>query len=166
MSEAGKILVAESGDDCFIKLIGDVRVTLCITIDEYINSIFHEGRQYKSVVLDFLELEAIDSTTLGLMAKLAIHAASQFDIRPTIFCVNESILKLLKSTGFEQLFDIQCLDKIEGSALDFRDLRAIQGEDEDRIRDKVLEAHRILMTMNKKNAAEFRELVENLEKNR
>jgi anti-anti-sigma factor len=164
MSREGKILVAENDATCIIKLVGDVRVTLCMTIDEYIESIFSSSKQWSAVVVDLLELDEIDSTTLGLLAKLAIYARDKFSVRPTIFSTDESILKLIKCTGFEQLFDIQMLENSGSENLEFQDLATRSEEDTEEVKKRVLEAHRVLMAMNAKNEEDFRELVENLEK--
>ena len=53
-----------------------------------------------------LEAEGLDSTTLGLMAKLGLHCRKEYGINVQVFCQNPSILRTLDCMGFEDIFDI------------------------------------------------------------
>lgn len=155
----GKILVAEHQGAYVIKLVGDVRVTLCVAFDDYLEQMLVPGR-FHSVIIDLSEAEGIDSTTLGLLAKVAIRAESRFRYKPVIVSTNESITRLLRSMGFDAVFDIHT------RALDSDDtLQALSVADcsEAEVRLKVIEAHRLLMGMNEENRARFSELVTSLE---
>ena len=66
----GRILAAEHEGAYALKMVGDVRVSLCATIDDYLQHMF-EDSSFDSVLVDLCEAEGIDSTTLGLLAKLA-----------------------------------------------------------------------------------------------
>ena len=102
---AGKILVSDEEGNYLIKFIGDVRVTLCGSLNRYMETIFG-SRDVKNVVVDMLEAEGLDSTTLGLMAKLGLHCRKQYGIDVQVFCQNPSILRTLDCMGFDELFDI------------------------------------------------------------
>jgi anti-anti-sigma factor len=155
----GKILVADHDGTFVIKLVGDVRVTMCVAFDEYLAKMLVPGK-FHSVIIDLSETHGIDSTTLGLLAKVAIQSARQFNYRPMIISTNESITRLIESMGFDAVFDI-CTEplRIEKS------LRALQIVNctEDTVRDKVIEAHRQLMDLNDENRSKFSELVTSLE---
>ena len=77
--QPGKILVSHHDDVYLIKLVGDVRVTLCTSLNNYIEAIFQTGN-VAEVVIDMLDAVAVDSTTLGLLAKLAIYSHEHFGI--------------------------------------------------------------------------------------
>jgi len=163
MPDKGRIYVAEQDGVVVIKLCGDIRLVLCTSIDDYIDSIFKSDMSFESVIVDAIEADAIDSTSLGMLAKLALHSKSQFSIVPEIICANESIKKLLLSVGFDTIFTVILAEnytKID----DLRELKASSNLDESSVRDRVIDAHRTLMDLNSKNKQAFQELVDNLEK--
>ena len=85
----GKIFVADEQGNYLIKFIGDVRVTLCGSLNRYIDRIFGSS-DVKKVVVDLLEADGLDSTTLGLMAKLGLHCRKEYAIDVQVFCQNPS----------------------------------------------------------------------------
>lgn len=155
----GKILAACQNGAYVIRLTGDVRLTLCTTIDEYFHQMY-EDPDFSSVWVDLCEAEGIDSTTLGLLAKLALEVKKRFGFTPAIYSCNTSITRLLKSMGFQRLFDLN--ERACGNA-DFGDeIPSIEGSEEV-VKDKVLEAHRVLMDLSEENKARFKDLMAVLE---
>ena len=100
-----KILAASHDGAYVIRMQGDVRLTLCTTIDEYFQHMY-EDPQFASVWVDLCEAEGIDSTTLGLLAKLALEVKERFGFEPAIYSCDPGINRLLKSMGFQRLFDL------------------------------------------------------------
>ena len=82
--EAGKIMVAQHHGAYMIKLTGDVRVTWCAAFDEYLKAMLSDDL-FQSILVDLSDADGIDSTTLGMLAKLSIQAQQKFDYLPTIF---------------------------------------------------------------------------------
>lgn len=157
--QPGKILVAEHEGIFLVKMVGDVRLTLCSTIDDFFEKMF-SNPAFLAVTIDVTEADGIDSTSLGLLAKLALQAKLRFQLIPSILSTNPNITRLLESMGFNKVFDIRkqplnCAD-------DFGELPVIACNEED-ARCKILEAHQVLMGMNEKNHATFSELVTALE---
>lgn len=151
----GRILAAEHDGAYALKMTGDVRVSLCSTIDEYLEHMF-EDAHFDSVVVDVCEAEGIDSTTLGLLAKLALRAKKQFGFKPVIYSCDPSISRLLQSMAFGKLFDIR-----EESCLDpdaITEVPAVSG-DEESVKAKVIEAHRTLMDLSDENRERFKDLM-------
>ena len=72
----GHIYVADYEGTYVIRLVGDVRLTLCISFDQFIESTFVEGKA-KAIIFDLRKALGIDSTTLGLMAKISIRARAR-----------------------------------------------------------------------------------------
>ncbi len=157
--QPGKILVAEQDGAFVIKLVGDVRLTLCTTMDQFFDEMLASAG-FASVVVDLIDASNIDSTTLGLLAKLAIKANQRFGYVPVILSTNPDITRVLDSMGFDRVFSIR-----QQPLLDDEDLGElpILPDSEEGVRSRVLEAHRILMGMNDSNRAKFRELVSLLE---
>ncbi|MCE3252919.1 MAG: anti-sigma factor antagonist [Cellvibrio sp.] len=157
--KAGQILVADHNGVYVIKMVGDVRLTLCISFDQFIDAMF-KSENFTSVLFDLSDAEAIDSTTLGLMAKISILGQDRRGIVPVILASNPSIQRILQTMGFGDIFTI--IDKLDAPVLAQQPLNCINC-DEQEVKEKVLEAHKILMGLNANNADTFRNLVNMLE---
>lgn len=157
----GQILVADHEGVYVIKMVGDVRLTLCISFDQFIDTMFGE-EDFSTVLFDLSEAEAIDSTTLGLMAKISLQGQDRHGIIPVILSTNSSINRILQTMGFQDIFTI--VGELETPVSPSEALSA-DVDDEEQIKEKVLEAHRILMDLNQENRATFRNLVKMLECN-
>lgn len=156
---SGQIFVAEHEGTYVIKLVGEVRLTLCLSFDRFIANMFG-AEHFKSVIFDLREADGIDSTTLGLMAKIAIGAKDRGHEQPVMVATDPSILRLLVSMGFEDIFEL-----VSDQDLPFSGTQPLTEvvDDEIAIKAKVLEAHQILMELNDSNKVKFRELVETLQ---
>lgn len=158
----GKILVAEKANVYLLKLTGDVRLTLCASITDYINKIF-KNEAVEDVYVDLLEAECIDSTTLGLLAKLALHTMKTFDIRTKLLCVNKDILRIFEAMDIDNLFDILGLLEPEDDVpSEVQEIKP-KAVDEDTIRQQVLEAHQLLVKLNPELMNEFFDLITSLQ---
>lgn len=156
--QPGQILVADQDNTHVIKMVGDVRLTLCVSFDKFIDSMF-KGNRFCSVVFDLTEASAVDSTTLGLMAKIAILSRERCDRTPVVFSTNPTVDRLLETMGFDDIFQI-----IHSRAECPVPCRHLNPEvDESSARKRVLEAHHILMQLNESNRETFRDLVNTLE---
>lgn len=155
----GKILYTEQDDLFILKLAGDVRLTLCTALDTAISKLFAENT-FKGVTLDLTEAVSLDSTTLGLLAKLSILAKQSINSLPTLETSNENIIRLLDSMGIKDSFTVT-----EGKQEQWLDLKDLTSDvcSEAFVKEKVLEAHKILMDVNDNNKAAFKELVKTLE---
>ena len=74
--ESGEILIADYQGIYVIKMSGDVRLNLCIAFDDCIESLFAR-EDFQSVFFDLSCAENLDSTTLGLIAKVAIKCQTK-----------------------------------------------------------------------------------------
>ena len=71
----GRIQFAEQDGTFVLKFIGEVRLTLCSALDSTIEKIF-SALNFSAIVIDLTETRSIDSTTLGLLAKLSSKVAA------------------------------------------------------------------------------------------
>ena len=156
---SGKVLVAEKDGVHVVKFVGDVRVTVGHVIDTFLNTIL-KSDDFRSVVIDLTETVGIDSTSLGLLAKISIQTKKIYDIVPTIVSTNDDITRILISMGFDQVFLI-ITESIDES-IELGEL-PVQNPPEHVVREKVLEAHQVLMELNQKNHLVFKDLVVALE---
>jgi len=156
--QPGKILFAEHEGAFIIKLIGDVRLTLCTSFDQFLDRMFSHPK-FLSVVVDLNDADGVDSTTLGLLAKLAIQSQKRFNFRPILLCNREDILRIITSMGFDEVFEVQ-----QGaSQIDKAAELPIRHEAEDVVRQRIICAHKVLMELRAENRLRFQELIKALE---
>jgi anti-anti-sigma factor len=160
--QPGKILVAQQGGAFVIKLLGDVRLSFCTALDDFLEHMFATP-DFASVIIDLTAADNIDSTTLGQLAKLAVIAQRRYGLTPVLLSTNVNITRILDSMGFPRVFDIR--HEPLNTEKQLGELPMAQGT-EDSVRDKVIEAHRVLMGLNEHNRAQFNELVCALEASR
>ena len=156
----GQILISDKADHYLIKLVGDVRLTLSGSLNRYMDVLFGNNN-VQSMVVDMLDAKAVDSTTLGLIAKLGLHCREQYQMNVKLFCQNPSIIRTLECMSFDEIIDIfqQSPDEFDA---ELRCLDAVTSE-VDEVRQQVLEAHKLLIKLNPKNGAEFTDLINALE---
>lgn len=142
-----------------LRLEGDVRLTMCTALDEYCERVFSDP-DFASVAVDVTHATGLDSTVLGMLAKLAINTKERFGFKPALYSTNAGIDRLLSAMGFAQLFELYAEVNDAAAAADPLPLAPAT---EEQVRAKVIEAHRTLMSMSAENQAAFEELVRTLE---
>lgn len=157
--QSGKVLVAKSEGIYILKFLGDVRLNLSTALDQYIEQMFKVG-DYRSAIIDLRETEGIDSTMLGLLAKVSIMAQHRSMTKPTLVSNSDDINRVLQSMGFEQVFYI--VDHLVANKDELNELSTISADEED-VKKRVLEAHKTLMSLNEENRVSFQVLVDSLE---
>ena len=159
MSQRGRIQVADHNGTYLLRFEGDVRLTLCVAIDEFLQTMFGDPR-FAAVVIDLSAAQGLDSTALGVLAKLAKEAIGRTGSQPLLVCDSEDVLRSLGSVGIDDLFE-----PADSRFSQVTPLGALEANEpnEDETRRRVLEAHRVLMSINSDNAEKFRDLVATLE---
>ena len=159
MSE-GKILYSKCEQIYFLKLTGSLRFTSGHDLDILLANIF-EDSDIKDIMIDMSQADYLDSTILGLLAKVANFMIKKFHRKLTVLSVNEDINYLLDSIGLNEVLIIvktcdytpemlQKIDNIKSS------------EQENAL--TILDAHRQLVNLNEKNHDVFKNVIELLEK--
>ena len=158
-SNTGKALYAVHQGTYVLKLIGEIRVPICATLDGFIEMLFNDA-QLNSVLIDLSETHVIDSTALGLLAKIAIQSRKRLNQKPCIISTRPDISRVLDSMGFEKVFNIVHEAPVKSPRMsEVPNVACSQGD----ACGRVLEAHRILMEMNERNRETFRDVVAALE---
>ncbi len=158
--QSGRVLAASQDGAYVIRLEGDVRLTLCNTMDDYFQTMFDDP-EFASVWVDLCEADGVDSTTLGLLAKLALKVKEKFGFMPVIYSCNPGITRLLKSMAFNRLFQVR--EQLCCGPEDIAELPMVMGS-EASVKQKVLDAHRVLMGISTENRERFKDLVTALER--
>jgi anti-anti-sigma factor len=156
----GKILYAKVDNRYFIKFTGALRYNISRGLDAFINKMF-EDPALDDVLIDMSEAEYLDSTNLGLLAKIAGQMQKRFKRKTTLFSTNVNINFLLDNMGLSAVFIIA--DQPDFTAGNLRQIPDLQDTERERAQ-VILEAHRLLMEMNDKNHDTFKNVVELLEK--
>ena len=156
---SGKILVSDQAGNYLLKFSGDVRVTLCGSLNRHMQTIFG-SEDVKCVVIDMLEADGVDSTTLGLIAKLGIHCQAEYGINVQLFCQSSSILRTLDCMGFDEIIDI--VEDVPEISVELQAIEPVDTE-VDEMRRQVLEAHKLLVKLNPDSQEQFTDLIRALE---
>jgi anti-anti-sigma regulatory factor len=155
----GKIEAANKDGVYVIKLSGDVRLNLCSTLESYLDRMFLDV-EFKTVLVDLSDAQGVDSTTLGQLAKISIISQDKFGLIPTIISPREDITRILLSMGFDRVFYI--IGEVPTHISDLDELNCEQANEE-QVREKVIAAHEILISLNEDNKNAFQELVDCLQ---
>ncbi|MBT2788823.1 MULTISPECIES: STAS domain-containing protein [unclassified Halomonas] len=161
--EEGRIKAAFNSGVFVLKLCGDVRLTLCATLDTQAQRLA-ETPGLHAVLIDLREATNVDSTALGFLAKVAMAVKGRLEQSPTIIVDNPDVRQMLDVMGFSRFFTLMEAPLQQATTLN-NALEELPQEpaDEEGLRDRILEAHRILMHMNEHNREQFQPLVEMLE---
>ncbi|MGS2744006.1 STAS domain-containing protein [Halomonas sp. LS-001] len=161
LSEEGRIKAAFESGVFVLKLCGDVRLTLCATLDSQAQRLA-QTPGLQAVMIDLREATNVDSTALGFLAKVAIAVKGRLEQPPTIIVDNPDVRKMLDVMGFSRFFTLMNTPLKQPLPVVDEELPEVPA-DEQGMRERILEAHRILMHMNEHNREQFQPLVEMLE---
>ncbi|MCP3965690.1 MAG: STAS domain-containing protein [Lentisphaerae bacterium] len=158
--QEGNILYAVCDEKCIVKFVGNIRYTIARGFQALIDEVIAKPK-VKEMLVDLTQTEYIDSTCLGLMAKMANLTWDKCKQKITLLSNNGNINYLLDSIGFGDVFLI--VDDAEAPLVRLTEIPKI-GEDQLECAKIMLEAHRQLMKLNAKNENEFKDVVTLLEK--
>jgi len=157
----GKVLHAIHGGIHVLRFVGDIRYTLSPSLNRFLKEIFSVGPP-AGFLIDLTETDSIDSTNLGLLARIAQRMKSLNGPRVTILSDRADINAVLTSMAFDDVFDIVNHTSLETGA---EQELAQQSAGKEALTRTVLEAHRALMELSEHNEEMFRDVVTTLEKN-
>lgn len=138
---------------------GDIRYTFSLALDAYLQRLLRQ-RDLKGFVVDLTEARSIDSTHLGILARLA-RAMQRLGLpKVTLISSRPAINEVLEGVGFDRVFRIlphrwtppDSMQEIPRIAVDTRSMR-----------DLLLASHRELMAMSRDNHNQFKDVVKAFE---
>lgn len=154
-----KILQADCSGVYVLKLVGEVRLNLCSTIDAAIEEMISDPN-FQTIVVDLTETTLLDSTTLGLLAKLGLKAKQKSHFLPSVISTNPDITRIIMTMGFDSVYLI--LKEPASSNSDLTEL-SCRDLSENEMCMKVLDSHKVLIELNEHNREQFKDLVNTLE---
>ena len=157
--QSGKIYYADEAQACVLKLVGDIRYTMGCSLDGLVDQ--QLAREDLEVVfIDLSEATGIDSTSLGLLAKIANIMRSRGKDEVIIISPNPDINEILNSMGFDEIFTIcEGNDACPCASTPV----PVTNPNKDKMAQTVLDAHRRLCDLNEKNRAAFAGVIGALE---
>ncbi len=155
MSEFNIQAAVEDGV-CHICLTGRVTFTMSRRFDAYIEEMLEKGPA--DIVIDLRKTDHIDSTILGLLAKIARRYIAGSGRKPTLLSTREDINVLLESMGFEAAFDIRT--SVDAVPFYLEDIPPL--EKAVPMPETLLEAHTELMDLDERNVPRFSTTVDTL----
>jgi anti-anti-sigma regulatory factor len=151
--QSGEVFAGCEDKTFYLRMTGDVRLTWSVSLEDYCRHVF-QTQAIEFVLIDLCQVKNLDSTTLGILAKIAIAAKADLGRMPEIYLQDADIERLLMSMGFNAIFVPQLprLPLLDASASEMQ--------------ETVIDAHRTLMDMNKQNSDQFESLVSTLKSDR
>ena len=179
--QKGTIYSADLDGHFVLKMVGDVRLTLCSALDHHIEQMLCDGG-IKEVTVDLTDTQGIDSTSLGLVAKLGMRAKRHDMPTPVLVSPNDDITKIIITMGFEHLFvidneenpelnlplvasadpSVDAVTQVGDQTPVLTELPEVNESLSD-IHKRILTAHKVLSELSDSNRAAFKDLVASLE---
>lgn len=155
----GEVFYGEQDGVLFIRLVGVVRYTNCGALSDLVASLF-DGKTYEQIIIDLRRAESIDSTNLGILAKIAKHTESVKAEQPILVCNNPEIRQIITSMGLDKVYDI-CL-QTESCCKVYRKLEGHLETSDTNLNRVMLDAHQELAVMNDENREAFEDVIKAL----
>jgi anti-anti-sigma factor len=156
--ESGAAFYVRQGNTYILKLIGDVRYTMGCALGDFLDRLFTQT-DYNDIVVDLTETHSIDSTSLGLLAKIANFNRQHFAHKTTLLSTNSDVNQILDNMGFYEIFNIRDTGEAITAALQQLAINAPCKDDLTRI---MYEAHQTLSDLNPRNEEAFKGVLDNL----
>lgn len=157
--DTGTVFYAKQGHTYTLKFVGDIRYTLGYSLDTFLNHLF-EKQDFDDILIDLTETKSIDSTSLGLLAKVANFMRDRFDKKTTIISSNEDVNQVLDSVDFYEVFTI--CDEPRTDVRGAKQVPISQAPQEEEMAKTLLDAHNVLSELSEDNRIRFKDVVEAL----
>lgn len=161
--DRGRYYFAEKDDITYIKMVGNLKYTTGSGFDRFVDNLVERG--FQNLVIDLSEATYIDSTNLGLIAKLAEESRKDGNKHVSIISTCDDINEILESVRFNRLFTIvksveDASEKLCGvQGREIEDVETCKRED----LQMLLKAHKALIEAHEDNVPQFKDVVELLE---
>ena len=151
------IMIARDSDSCSIKVVGRATFECSSPIKNFADNIV--SGVIKIITIDLKECTWMDSTFMGTLATLGIHA-KKASIVVNILNSSDKNIKLLRELGIYKLFFYDSVaPKTKSNA--WEDITGNRLQKNKKIMaETVLHAHETLMDVDKKNINKFKKVVE------
>jgi anti-anti-sigma factor len=157
--DRGRYYFAEKDGITYIKMVGNLKYSTSSGFDRFVEGLIERG--FSRAVIDLSEASYIDSTNLGLIAKIANRSRSCADVNVSIISPNEDINEILRSVRFDKIFTI-ITDTSQLNEAQLEEIPEEQQSEKENL-EMLIEAHKSLMAAHEENRPQFKDVVELLE---
>ncbi len=151
----GSIYSSTVGSVEYLRFTGVIRYSQCAGLETYIDRLF-ESPTFTGLAVDLEQAEMLDSTALGLLAKLSIEFKNISSEKPTIFIKSGELAHILKRVCFDQVFNIVSKPN-DSDGIDYVELASVF-HSEKQILKSVVEAHKSLASISDANQNYFTDI--------
>lgn len=152
----------ESEGVVMLRYEGQVRYPTAPAVEEAVNDLLEREERPRTFVFDLSRAEMVDSTHLGLMARMAAPITVWSGLRPVIVTAHEDLREVLISMSLDEVCDVLPHFPSPGGGQAVGDETPSQG----RLLHTMLEAHKALAALSEENEHRFRDVVTWLEAER
>ena len=145
---------------CFIKLVGHVHYSNSAGFEQFVADIINKGI-IDNILIDLSETTGIDSTNLGLVAKLANYTISSHKKKITLITANPDVTTILDSMGFFEVSVI--VEELPNGNYELDEIDNISQDQQDMTK-MMLDAHKELIKVSEQNKDIFKNIVDMLQK--
>ncbi len=153
------IEVAETEHTAYVKIHGKGTFKIAPDFKGFVEQMIKKN--VRGILIDLYSCETLDSTFIGTITSLTLKYRNNNKSRIRLFNVSKHIHCILKNLGLLSVLDIFCEENIDTGK--FENISATN-KSKVEIADLMLDAHETLASLNDKNAAEFKNVVEMLSK--
>jgi anti-anti-sigma factor len=154
----GRVLYADHDHVHVLSYVGDIRHPLAPSIGRFVDTLLERFSE-DELVVDLSEVDAIDSTNLGEIARIAVLLAEKNGKRASIVSPRREISQVLHSMALDEVFDLRTESKVSGGG---EPIPTVAPSRELSLQC-IISAHRRLMQMSEENRKKFAQVVELLE---
>ena len=120
---SGSVLSGIKAQAFYLRFEGDVRLPWCVILEDHCRDAL-TSNDIQSVKVDINPAINLDSTTLGVLAKVGMLVQRQLGFSPELYCIGEDLLRLIKSMSLDSVFQIreaELADRLDYDQIQFAD---------------------------------------------
>lgn len=151
-----------------VSLLGEVRLDQCDYLDSLLDKLYQKSQSF-SIVIDVTQAQLLDSTSLGLLARLAIAIRDNrpSSSRPLLLGPTSDIQHTFNTMGISNLFTSVGIDKADSVLEDLEIDQVIEDGtkctcEEKEVQGHILSAHQTLAALNEANNEKFSPLIKQI----
>jgi anti-anti-sigma factor len=150
-----------------LRLSGPIRFVTCQALRGFVDSL--RGGDGEDVLIDLRDVQTIDSTGMGLLARIGRSSLESRGRRAAIACPGNDIATTLRSAAFDTLFTMLDAYPFDDHDATFAEMPLGAGEPDAgsdaqiSLGRVILDAHRDLASMSEHNVEVYRDVIAALE---
>lgn len=157
----GRVTHAERDGVHVLRYFGKVDYMSAPAIQSFVEHLIERG-EVSGLVFDLTDAEGLDSTNLGLLARVNERVHARCGGESVIVSTNDDINGVLYSMGFNQIFAI--VTDGDGSRVESDTSIEPAAPSQEELRSTMLEAHRALVRLSEAGRVQFADVVACLER--